>query len=212
MRTYQELLTHLRNAGVLKTDRIAAAFAAADRQEFVPPELKDQAYVDAPLPIGHGQTISQPHTVAFMMELLAPQPGQKVLDVGFGSGWTTAILANAVGAEGEVYAMEILPEIFEFGKSNLDKFNFKNVFLFNRSGWEGLPEKSPFDRILVSAASPAVPEALRKQLKVGGRLVIPVGKRSVLDYSQSVVLLEKTGPNQFRQQAYPGFAFVPLVK
>lgn len=207
--------------GVLKTPAIISSFLANDRKKFVPEEYGLEAYVDAPLPIGAGQTISQPYTVAFMMELLSPGTGQKILDVGFGSGWTTAILAEIVGARGRVYGLEIVPEIYDFGRKNLAKFDYKNVELRSQSGWEGLPEAASFDRILVSAAPPRIPQALKEQLTVGGRLVIPVGEKSVEDfpswkaspwYTQSIKLIKKIGQNKFEEDDYPGFAFVPMVK
>lgn len=207
----KNLVDKLVKEGVLKTPAIIKSFLGNDRKFFVPLELEAEAYVDAPLPIGEGQTISQPYTVAFMMELLEPRQGQKILDVGFGSGWTTAILADIVGKEGRVFGLEIVPELYEFGKTNLSKFNYRNIELRNQSGWEGLPEAAPFDRILVSAAAAEVPETLKEQLKAGGRLVIPVGG-SAVDYGQSIILIKKLGPDEFEEKAHPGFAFVPLVK
>lgn len=204
----EKLVQNLIEAGVLSSPQIISAFLACDRKKFVPPEFAEDAYIDAPLPTLGGQTISQPSTVAFMMELLHPRPGQKILDVGFGSGWTTAILAHIAGERGKVYALEIAPDVFAFGQANLEKFNFSNVELFNRSGWEGLPESAPFDRILVSATAEEVPETLKMQLKDRGRMVIPVG--SV--FWSSVVLLKKMSTRKFEREDYPGFAFVPLVK
>ena len=149
----RELVESLKQAGVLKTPRIISAFLANDRNKFVPAGFEADAYVDAPLPIGEGQTISQPYTVAFMMELLDPRLGQKILDIGLGSGWTAGILAHIVGEQGKVWGLEIIPELFEFGKSNLKKLGYKNIKLRNQSGWEGLPEAAPFDRIIAGAAA-----------------------------------------------------------
>lgn len=206
----KELVEKLKRQGVLKTARIIAAFLANDRKKFVPLEYKPEAYVDAPLPIGRGQTISQPYTVAFMMELLQPEPGQKILDIGFGSGWTTAILAHIVGDKGWVYALEVIPKLYEFGRSNLKKFPYENIKLYNKSGGEGLPEEALFDRILVSAAAHKIPPAFKDQLKVGGRLVIPVGRGVV--FGQSIILLKKISQDKFEERSFPGFAFVPFVK
>lgn len=200
----EELVKELTGLGVLKTPHIIKAFLQCDRAEFVPEEFKAEAYTDIPLPLLAGQTISQPYTVAFMMELLAPAAGQKVLDVGFGSGWTTALLAEIVGERGKVYGLEVLPELFELGKANLGKFKLKNVQLLNQSGWDGLATAAPFDRILVSAAAQEIPIALREQLAIGGRMVIPVGN--------SIWLLEKMDGGKFREREHPGFMFVPLVK
>lgn len=215
-------MKELTGLGALKTSHIIKAFLRCDRAEFVPQALKTEAYADVPLPIGAGQTISQPYTVAFMLELLEPQPGQKILDVGFGSGWTTALLATIAGERGKVYGLEIVPEVYELGKKNLERFyenqkrlphpnplrdrrgrTINNITLLNQSGWEGFPEAAPFDRILVSAAAEEVPEALREQLATGGRMVIPV--------ENSIWLLEKIEDGKSREREYPGFAFVPLV-
>lgn len=204
----KQLVEDLIKLGALKTDRIIKAFLATDRKNFVPPELAAEAYVDAPLPIGQGQTISQPYTVAFMMELLEPRPGQKILDVGFGSGWTTAILAHIAGEKGKVFGLEIVPELFTFGKANLQKSGYRQAKLYNQSGWEGLPGQAPFDRILVSAAAREVPNALKEQLKIGGKMVIPVGSM----FDSKIAALTKKSAKEFRQESFPGFAFVPLVK
>ncbi len=197
----------LQKEGVLLTPAIVQAFLANDRWAYVPSEFALEAYVDAPLPIGGGQTISQPYTVAFMMELLAPRAGQKILDVGFGSGWTTGILAQIVGTAGKVYGLEIQPHVYDLGKANLGKFAYPNIELYNQSGWEGLPEAAPFDRILVSAAASKVPEALKEQLRDRGTMVIPVGPGAFC----TIKVLQKSG-QKFAEQDYPGFAFVPLVK
>lgn len=200
----KKLVQNLVKEGVLKAPAIIQGFLSNDRKKFVPAGLEHDAYLDAPLSIGEGQTISQPYTVAFMMELLRPRAGQKILDIGFGSGWTMGILAAVAGQTGKVYGIEIIPGLFQFGKSNLEKFNYQNIELFNQSGWEGLPDGAPFDRILVSARAPKVPEALKQQLKIGGRMVIPV--------KSSIKLLKKITEHKFEQQDYPGFAFVPFVK
>lgn len=202
------LVEKLIHQGVLKTQSIIDAFLANDRKEFVPAEFLADAYVDAPLPIGEGQTISQPLTVAFMMELLDPRPGQKILDIGFGSGWTTAILAAILGPEGKVYGMESVSEVYEFGKTNLQKFSYTNIALFNQSGWDGLLELAPFDRIIAGAAAPEIPPALKTQLAVKGRLVIPVGQV----FNCAIKLLKKNSAQDFEEEDYPGFAFVPFVK
>lgn len=207
----QKLVEKLMKEGVLKNSNVIGAFLANDRKYFIPTELQSEVYVDAPLPIGQGQTISQPYTVAFMIELLDPRPSQKILDVGFGSGWTTALLAKIVGKAGRVYGLEIVPEVFEFGKRNLAQFAYSNIELYNQSGWAGLSEAAPFDRILVSAGAAEMPEALKKQLKVGGRLVIPIGGGAAF-YGQAIRLIKKLGEDRFEEQDYPGFAFVPLVK
>src|SRR3989338_4542016 len=204
----KELVENLKLSGVLKTPAIIAAFLRADRKRFVPPEFQKDAYRDAPLPIGKGQTISQPATVAFMFELLQAKPGDRVLDIGFGSGWTAALLSEIVGPGGKVFALEVVPEVYEFGKRNLERAGYKNVTTLLRSGSIGLPEHAPFERIIAGAATPKIPEANIGALAPRGRLVIPVGT----PYSCSEVLVEKSAAGKIRRTDHPGFAFVPFVE
>lgn len=168
------------------------------RQENLP-----ESYEDYPLPIGDEQTISQPSTVAFMIELLQPREGNIVLDIGSGSGWTAAILAEIVGEKGFVYGLELVPELVEFGRDNIIKHGTSNADILQSDLQQlGMPDKGPFDRILVSAAGYDLPEELVKQLKVGGRMVIPI--------SDTLWLVEKISKDETREEKYPGFAFVPL--
>ena len=237
----KNLIQQLIDEGYLKTPAIIDAFYNVKREDFMPAEVKDQASANHPLPIGFGQTISQPLTVAFMLELLQPKVGDKVLDVGSGSGWQSGLLAHIVSkgnklqiadpaareqrgdcrlqndagmnevSAGKVYAIERIRELMEFGRENVGKYNFvkKGVVEFHcGDGSKGLPDKAPFDKIIVAAATPDVPEALKEQLKVGGRLVLPVGSRT----GQDIVLLIKEEDNNFTEQRYPGFIFVPLVR
>lgn len=201
------LINELIRGGYLRTDSIIDAFSEINRVEFVPDDLASQAEINIPLPIGYGQTISQPLTVAFMFELLDPRRGQNILDVGSGSGWTTALLSRIVGEKGKVTAIERIPELCEFGKKNTDKFGFveKGVAEFYCvNGTKGFPKYAPFDRILVSAMTQEVPKALKEQLKIGGKMVIPV--------HNDIWYLEKKGEDDFYKEEYPGFAFVPLIQ
>jgi len=200
MHSNDEMVRFLVQTSVLYTSSLVAAFSKVDRKDFVLAENKADPYVDYPLQIGHGQTISQPWTVAFMLELLQPEPGDKVLDVGSGSGWTTGLLSAAVGPKGCVYGLEIVPELVTFGKKNLKKYGFKQAAI-EQATELGLSEHAPYDRILVSAAAEKLPQALVGQLKPGGRMVIPI--------KSSVWLIEKTATGLVEKQ-YPGFAFVPL--
>lgn len=203
----EQLIQELINAGYLKTPRIIEAFLKIDRYDFVIDYLKTDAYLNAPLAIGFGQTISQPLTVAFMLELLQPEEGNKVLDIGSGSGWTTALLAYLVGEKGKVYGIEIIPELCEFGKRNVAKYNFLKkgiVEIICGNGYPGLKEEAPFDRILSSAASEEIPSSWKEQLKVGGRMVLPM--------NQSLFLVIKKTEEEFEIKEYPGFIFVPLKK
>ena len=200
------LVNNLITKGYLKTDIIIDAFSEIKRIEFIPKELESVAEVDVALPIGNGQTISQPLVVAFMLELLDPQRDQKILDVGSGSGWTTALLSYIVGNEGKVFGIENINELKEFGEENVEKYGFIKkgiVRIIQGDGSKGLPEEAPFDRILVSASTDKIPQALKDQLKIGGKLVIPIGS--------SVVYLEKKSETEFDKEEFPGFIFVPLI-
>ena len=203
----ERLINQLIQQGYLKTPLIIEAFKAIKREDFLPENLKDEADVNAPLPIGQGQTISQPLTVAFMLELLQSKPGDKILDIGSGSGWQTAMLAYIVGAEGKVFAIERIQELMEFGKENVAKYNFieKGIVEFIcGDGSKGLKKETPFDKVIVAAAAEKIPESWKEQLKIGGRLVTPV--------QSSIWLLIKKDKNKFEEEEFPGFAFVPLIE
>ena len=198
------LVAKLIRDGYLKTPQIIGAFSAIDRADFVPEEYKSESYGDYPLPIGWGQAISQPATVAFMLELLQPQAGDKVIDAGSGSGWQTALLAEIVGENGSVYSIERISELCEFGRSNLAKYSFKNISFLRADATKGLVEQAPFDKIIAAAAGSEIPPAWPEQLKIGGRIVAPIGS--------SIWLYIKKSETEFEKLEYPGFAFVPLVK
>ncbi len=211
-----DLISALKKAGYIKTLCIEDAFRAIDRKDFIPDSLKDEAYVNAPLPIGFGQTISQPLTVAFMLELLQPEIGNRILDIGSGSGWQTALLAYIVtgGAAnglrlkrgGAVYALELIPELYEFGKANAAKYNYISSGIAHmecRDGSGGFPENAPFDRIIAGAAAEKFPQSLLDQTAVGGRIVVPI--------LHSIWLFKKEDNQRIEKEEYPGFAFVPLI-
>jgi protein-L-isoaspartate(D-aspartate) O-methyltransferase len=176
---------------------------AIARKHFLPREVVREAEWDMPLPIGFGQTNSQPSTVRLMLEWLDVHPGQKVLDVGSGSGWTTALLAYMTGKEGQVFAVERIPELVAFGRSNCERLGLKNIEFHPAGDAYGYPAAAPYDRILVSAAAGEVPESLLAQLAVGGRMVIPV--------QDSIVVMHKDAGGRVDHQTFHGFAFVPLV-
>ena len=182
---------------------VADAFNAVLREQFLPEDMRQYAAEDRPLSIGHGQTNSQPTTVRHMLEWLDVQTGMKVLDVGSGSGWTTALLAYLVGEQGHVYAVERVPELVLFGLRNCEKLELFNVTFHDANSEFGLPTKAPFDRILVSAAATELPQMLVNQLAPGGRMVIPV--------ERDVIVLDKKADGTIRTRSHYGYMFVPLV-
>ena len=199
----KKLVEYMMISGVLKTPEIIEAFLKADRAYFIPNKLKNEAYIDAPLPIGKDQTISQPSTVAFMLELLEPKKGDKILDIGSGSGWTTALFCQIVGKKGQVIGVERIDELVKIGQNNLSKFKFrKNCFIQKTGSCIGIPGEK-FDKILVSASTEHFPDELLNQLQVGGTLVIPV--------KNSIFKLEKVTDSLIQKSEYPGFVFVPLI-
>ena len=202
----EKLIKELIDSGYLKTPQIIEAFSQIKRADFVLPEEKDWAYVNDALSIGYNQTISQPLVVALMIELLQPQPGEKILDIGSGSGWTSAILAYLVKPKGKVIAIDIIPELVEFAKRNVGKYNFvkKGIVQFLcADGKLGYEKEGPYDKILVSASTFEIPEELFKQLKIDGKMVLPIG--------ESIFLITKTSATDYLKQEFPGFVFVPLV-
>ncbi|MBI2642574.1 MAG: protein-L-isoaspartate O-methyltransferase [Candidatus Wildermuthbacteria bacterium] len=208
MDTKQQLLSHLLEEDWVKTPRIVEAFRLIDRKDFVQDETKPLAYFDEALPIGLNQTISQPSVVAFMLEELEPQEGERILDVGAGSGWTSTLLAVIVGPKGKVIALDIVPGIAEFGRNNVAKYSFikKGIVEYHcQNGNKGYPSYAPFDRILVSAALPQkkLPGAWKEQVRIYGKIVVP--------FQDTIWVLTKTGEKEFEEKEYPGFVFVPFV-
>jgi protein-L-isoaspartate(D-aspartate) O-methyltransferase len=185
--------------------KVMAAMAKVPRDEFVPAEMKPHAFANNALPIGDGQTISQPFIVALMTELLDPDPDQVILEVGTGSGYQAAILAGLVR---QVYSLDILPDLAQRAKDLLRRLGYANVDVRAGDGYRGWPEHAPFDGIIVTAAASHVPPPLTEQLRPGGRLVIPVG----LPYMhQELLLIEKDRGGQCHTRDVLGVAFVPLT-
>lgn len=207
------LIDSLIQQGWLKTERIIEAFRKIKRIDFLPEDIKSLAEENTALPIGYGQTISQPLVVAFMIEQLAPQTGDMILDIGSGSGWTSALLGEIVGKQGKVIAIEIIPELKEFGEKNVSKYNFikkGHVQFICADGSKGYPNITSrpelaegFDKILASASAREIPRAWKDQLKIGGRIVTPIGT--------SIWLFIKKSKTEFEEIEYPGFVFVPLI-
>lgn len=184
--------------------RVLAAMGKVPRHEFVPAELRDQAYADHPLPIGHGQTISQPFVVAFMTEKLAPKPTDRVLEIGTGSGYQAAVLAGLVKS---VHTIEIVRPLAARAKADLARLGYANVTVRTGDGYQGWPEAAPFDAIIVTCAPDHVPRPLVDQLKEGGRMVIPVGT----GFAQELCLLRKTKGRVTREAVLP-VVFVPMTR
>ena len=207
-----DLVNELIKNKYIKNPDIIRAFKKIKREDFLLDEYKNMAEQDIPLPIGYGQTISQPSTVVFMLEALNPHKNDKILDVGSGSGWTCALLAEIVGKSGKVYGIERIQELKDFAENNINKYNFINkgiVEIFCSDGYEGLSDFAPFDKIIIAASAEEIPKKLLEQLKKNGRLVAPIGEQYEL---QDIVVIDKLSENKFRKQIFPGFAFVPLVK
>ncbi len=201
-----ELIDELIKGGYLKTPTVIDAFRSVDRRLFVTAEHKEEAYENRPLPIGFDQTISQPLTVAFMLELLQVQVGDKVLDVGAGSGWQSVLLSHLVGESGTVVAVERIAELKDFAERNLGNYpDFaKRIRLIVGDASVGYAAEAPYDRIVAAAASGVIPDEWKDQLKIGGTLVAPVG--------QSIVVVHKITPDKFDTSNFFGFSFVPLVR
>ncbi len=181
--------------------RVLEAMRRVPRHLFVPPEARSRAYVDHPLPIGHGQTISQPYIVAKMTELLACTGEEKVLEIGTGSGYQTTMLAEVAR---EVHSIEIVEPLFRKALTLLEKF-YPQVHLYHGDGSSGLPDEAPFDAILLTAAPVRIPETLERQVKVGGRIVAPIGERE-----QELVVWTRT-PSGFERRTVFGVRFVPMT-
>ncbi len=202
------MIKDLVGMGVLRSERVVRAMSKVPRELFLPPELRKYAYLDTPLPIGFGQTISAPHMVALMTELLEVQVGNKVLEVGTGSGYQAAILAELVGDEGHVYTVEIVKELVEFSRENLMRAGYLGrVTVIHGDGSLGYEAASPYDRIIVTAAAPDIPNPLVSQLRPGGRMVIPVGDA----YLQHLTVVRKDVDSSVEVEVGTPCVFVPLV-
>ncbi len=182
--------------------QVIAAFKQVPREEFVLPEWKEAAYEDSALPIIAGQTISQPSTVALMLDALEVKKGMKVLEIGAGSGYNAAVLSKIAG---KVYSIERIKELAEFAKKNLARAGIKNVNVIHADGKKGYAKEAPYDRIIVTAGAEKIPEALLKQLKDGGILLMPVGP----EYGQELIRARRKGKD-YLYEKLGGYVFVPL--
>ena len=188
----------------IKDERVLTAMAKVPREEFIPADARADAYEDGPLPIGYDQTISQPYVVAFMTEQLRPKTSDRVLEIGSGSGYQAAILAELVA---DVYTIEIVEPLAKTAEATLQRLGYKNVHIKMGDGYKGWPEQAPFDAIIVTCAPEKVPQPLVDQLQDGGRMVIPVGER----FAQQLYLLEKKN-GRLKESATLPVRFVPMLR
>jgi protein-L-isoaspartate(D-aspartate) O-methyltransferase len=192
----------IRGRGVSNAE-VLRVMEETPRHLFVPPSVRSSAYADYPLPIGHGATISQPYVVALMTELLEPAPTDRVLEIGTGSGYQAAILAKLVT---HVYSIEIVPELARSAAGTLEQLGYSNVTVREGDGYKGWPEHAPYNRIILTAAPPELPQTLVDQLAKGGRLVAPVGR----GFLQQLVVVDKAADGTVRRRNKHGVAFVPM--
>ncbi|MGD0199832.1 MAG: protein-L-isoaspartate(D-aspartate) O-methyltransferase [Bryobacteraceae bacterium] len=196
--------TQVQDRGVRNPD-VLRVLGQVPRHLFIPEALRDQAYEDHPVPIGYGQTISQPYIVGLMTELLEPARTHRVLEIGTGSGYQAAVLSRLVG---HVYTIEIVPELARSAEEKLKQLGYENISVRLGDGYLGWPQEAPFDRIILTAAPPEIPRALLDQLRPGGRLVAPEGSTV---WGQELVVVEKTAAGKLKKRAVLPVAFVPLV-
>ena len=196
------LIKYWQDSKIIIDKRVLEAFKKVPREDFIPENLKGEAYGDYPLNIGYGQTISQPTTVMLMTQSLEVKEGNRVLEVGTGSGYQAAILSILVGKKGKVYTTEIIKELYKFAGKNLK--SYKNVKVYNVDGSQGLPRYKPFDRVIVTAAAPKIPDVLIKQLKSNGIILAPIGI-----YEQDMIKITKKGKKLIKENL-GGFVFVQL--
>ncbi len=214
--TWEQLVDHLVKDGVLRSPNVVQAMKQVPRELFLPERSVEYASVDAPLPIGKGQTVSAPHMIAIMNEALELRVGHHVLEIGAGCGWHAATISeivapkNALRSErGHVYTIEIVSELAQLARENIMRHGFGDrVTVIHGDGSSGYPEQSPYDRILVTAAAPEVPPPLVEQLKIGGILVIPVGSVHLF---QSLIRINKKSDGSLNRENLCGVAFVPLT-
>ena len=187
----------------IRSQRVLEAMRKVERHRFIPPDGQAFAYRDGPVPIGQGQTISQPYIVACMTEVLQPQPSDRVLEIGTGSGYQTAVLAELVA---EVYTIENVERLAKQVEMILNQMDYENIRLRLGDGHQGWPEAAPFDKVIVTAAPAKLPKLLLDQLKLGGRMIVPVGR-----WRQELVLIRHT-PDGCRRERLMPVRFVPMVK
>jgi protein-L-isoaspartate(D-aspartate) O-methyltransferase len=201
------LVDDLKTRGYVTSKAVEDAMRRVPREEFLPAELREEAYVDSPLPIGEGQTISAPHMVAIMAENLDLEPGQKILEVGTGSGYHAAVCAEVIAPDGHIYSIERITSLASFARDNLKRTGYaKLVTVILGDGSKGLPDHAPYDRVFVAAGAPDVPSPLTAQLAHGGKLLVPVGTR----WYQDLIKVTRKGA-KLEKENLGGCVFVPLL-
>lgn len=205
----KKMVDRLSENGYIKTEKVRRAMETVPREEFIPASNRPYAYVDRPLPIGEGQTISAPHMVAMICELLELEEGLNVLEIGSGFGYNAAVVAQIIGKNGHLYSIERIESLAEIARENLNRNDLgHNITIIHGDGTKGYEEEAPFDRIYGTASAPSVPDPLKEQLKIGGIMLIPVGEQH---YYQDLVYIKRKSEDEFDKRSIGGVAFVPMI-
>ncbi len=205
----EDLVSKLVNNGYIKTERVRHAMIKVPREEFMTSETKNYAYIDRPIPLKEGQTISAPHMVAIICERLGLERGMKVLEIGTGFGYNAAVVAEILGPDGHVYTIERIENLKNIAEQNLRRTDYsKNVTVILGDGTKGYGEEAPYDRIYATASAPKVPEPLKQQLKIGGRLLTPIGRDTSV---QELLCMMRVDKNEYKSYNLGGVVFVPMI-
>lgn len=200
-----DLVNELKRQGYIQSEKVENAFLSIKREKFIPDRIQHLAYYDQPLDIGNNQTISAPHMVAIMCEAMNLSSGDKVLEIGTGSGYHAAIVSHIIGKSGHVYSVERFEELAKKAILQIKNEGIENVTVTVADGSLGLKDHSPYDCIYVTCSAPSVPDAYKNQIRVGGRIIIPIGRV----YGELVIIIKNK--NGFQKKSYGGCAFVPLI-
>lgn len=202
----ERMVESLSERGYIESEPVKRAMKKVPRHNFVPPKIKDRAYIDSPQPIGKGQTISAPHMVAMMVENLDVREGQIILEVGGGLGYHAAVLEELVKDEGKIYSLEYIKKLAKSAQRRIKESGYENVRIIHGDGSSGYEAKAPYDRISVACGVPEVPPPLINQLKIGGKMLIPEGSK----FFQDLIMVRKKGGNEIEKENLGGVRFVPL--
>jgi protein-L-isoaspartate(D-aspartate) O-methyltransferase len=209
MKDRKRLVSKLLEMGYINSEIVKDAMIKVPREEFMTPETKSFAYLDRPIPLKNGQTISAPHMVAIICEKLGLEKGMKVLEIGTGFGYNAAVVAEIIGPEGHVYTIERIENLKKTAEQNLNRTGYsKNVSVILGDGTNGYNEQAPYDRIYATASAPKIPEPLKKQLKIGGRLITPIGHDTSV---QELLCLTRINENDYKSHNLGGVVFVPMI-